>query len=395
MIILYNVIIVRYGEIAVKGKNRPVFEKKLISNIKNSLRAIGRDISVYRKHGRLYIGIGEYDYEDIIREAKKVFGVFSLSPAIMIEKDYDLLKEKALELLTDKIDFEDASTFKVESKRTDKSFNLKSPEISRDMGGYLLSNLDGKIGVDVNNPDVIMHVEVREDSCLCYSDKIDAFGGMPLGTNGKAMVLLSGGIDSPVAAWMVAKRGVEIEAIHYHSYPFTNERSLEKVKELARTLSKYCGPIKFHSVNILPIQKQINENCPEDELTIIARRFMMKIAQKVAKMENCNALVTGESIGQVASQTINGLEVTDNAVDIPVFRPLIAFDKIDIIDISKKIETYETSIIPEEDCCTVFLPKHPVTRPRVDKIIKSESVLDVEKLVDEAVESMEVETISL
>ena len=390
---MYNVIIVRYGEIAVKGKNRPVFEKKLISNIKNSLRSIGTDISVYRKHGRLYIGIGEYDYEDIIKEAKKVFGVFSLSPAIMIEKDYDLLKEKALELLTDKIEFEDASTFKVESKRTDKSFKLKSPEISRDMGGYLLSNLDGRIGVDVNKPDVIMHIEVREDSCLCYADKIEGFGGMPLGTNGKAMVLLSGGIDSPVAAWMVAKRGVEIEAIHYHSYPFTNERSLEKVKELARTLSKYCGPIKFHSVNILPIQKQINENCPADELTIIARRFMMKIAEKVAKIENCNALVTGESIGQVASQTINGLEVTDNAVDIPVFRPLIAFDKVDIIDLSKEIETYETSIIPEEDCCTVFLPKHPVTRPRVDKIIKSESVLDVEKLVDEAVESMEIETI--
>lgn len=389
---MYNIVIVRYGEIAVKGKNKPVFEKKLVANIKNALRSLG-NINVYRKHGRILIDVEGHDHEAVIEEAKKVFGVFSLSPAILVEKDFEKLEEKCLELLSEKVEFEDVCTFKVDSKRTDKSFPLKSPEISREIGAYLLSKLSDSVSVDVNNPDVMVYAEIREDCYICFTEKIRGYGGMPLGTNGKALVLLSGGIDSPVAAWMIAKRGVEIEAIHYHSYPFTNERSLEKVKDLARILSKYSGPVKFYSVNLLPIQKMINEHCPQDELTIIARRFMMKIAERVARLKGCNALVTGESIGQVASQTINGLEVTDGAVQIPVFRPLIALDKIEIIAISEKIGTYETSIIPEEDCCTVFLPKHPVTKPRLDRIEKSESVLPVEELIENAIESMEVEVI--
>lgn len=389
---MYNIVIVRYGEIAVKGKNKPVFEKKLVANIKNALRSLG-NINVYRKHGRILIDVEGHDHEAVIEEAKKVFGVFSLSPAILVEKDFEKLEEKCLELLSEKVEFEDVCTFKVDSKRTDKNFPLKSPEISREIGAYLLSKLSDSVSVDVNNPDVMVYAEIREDCYICFTEKISGYGGMPLGTNGKALVLLSGGIDSPVAAWMIAKRGVEIEAIHYHSYPFTNERSLEKVKDLARILSKYSGPVKFYSVNLLPIQKMINEHCPQDELTIIARRFMMKIAERVARLKGCNALVTGESIGQVASQTINGLEVTDGAVQIPVFRPLIALDKIEIIAISEKIGTYETSIIPEEDCCTVFLPKHPVTKPKLDRIEKSESVLPVEELIENAIESMEVEVI--
>lgn len=389
---MYNIVIVRYGEIAIKGKNKPVFEKKLLANIKNALKPLG-NISVYRKHGRILIDVEGHDHEAIIEEAKKVFGVFSLSPAIQLEKDFEKLEEKCLELLSEKVEFEDVCTFKVDSKRTDKSFPLKSPEISREIGAYLLKELSDSVSVDVNNPDVKVYAEIREDSYICFTEKVMGFGGMPLGTNGKALVLLSGGIDSPVAAWMIAKRGVEVEAIHYHSYPFTNERSLEKVKDLARILSKYCGPVKFYSVNLLPVQKMINEHCPPEELTIIARRFMMKIAERVARLKGCNALVTGESIGQVASQTINGLEVTDGAVEIPVFRPLIALDKIEIISISEKIGTYETSIIPEEDCCTVFLPKHPVTRPRLDRIEKSESVLPVEELIENAIATMEVEVI--
>jgi thiamine biosynthesis protein ThiI len=389
---LYNVVIARYGEIGIKGRNRYIFEDKLVKNIKNSLREIGK-LNVYKQYGRIYIDVEDYDYESIIEEARKVFGIVALTPAIKMENDYDKLKEAALDLVKEKIEFEDVKTFKVESKRTDKSFRLNSMEMSRDIGGYILSNLGDKIKVDVHNPDVKVEAEMREECAVVYVDKIQGYGGLPLGTNGKAMVLLSGGIDSPVAAWLVAKRGVEVEVIHYHSYPFTSERSREKVEDLARILSKYCGKIRMHSVNLLPIQKEINKNCKEEEMTIISRRFMMKIAQRVALSRNCNALVTGESIGQVASQTIQGLTVTNSAVDIPVFRPLIAMDKSEIVELAKKVGTYETSIIPEEDCCTVFLPKSPLTKPKLEKIMLSEERLDVEKLINEAIENIEVEEI--
>ncbi|CAH2212436.1 tRNA uracil 4-sulfurtransferase ThiI [Tepidibacter aestuarii] len=391
---MYNVVIARYGEIGVKGKNRYIFEDKLVKNIKNALKAIGK-LNVYKQFGRIYIDVEEYDHEAIIEEARKVFGIVSLSPAVKFENDYEKLKEVSLEILKDKIEFEDVETFKVESKRTDKKFKMTSLEMSRDIGGYLLSELGDKIKVDVRNPDVKVEAELREECCVAYLERIDGYGGLPLGTNGKAMVLLSGGIDSPVAGWMVAKRGVDLELMHYHSYPFTSERSKEKVEELARILSKYCGKLRMHSVNLLPIQKQINEHCKEEEMTIISRRFMMRITEKVALAKGCNALVTGESIGQVASQTIQGLTVTNASVNVPVFRPLIAMDKSEIVDIAKKIGTFETSIIPEEDCCTVFLPKNPVTKPKLEKIMLSEQNLDIEKLIDEAIENMEVVDITL
>lgn len=389
---MYNIVIARHGEIGVKGQNRYVFENKLVKNIKNSLKEIGK-LNVYKDHGRIYIDIEDYDYESIIEEARKVFGIVSLSPAIKVENDYEKLKEICVKLMDEKLEYEDIKTFKVEAKRGDKSFRLTSPEMSIDLGGYVLSNIKNKIGVDVHNPEIRLAAEIRSDCAIAYIDKIDGYGGLPLGTNGRAMALLSGGIDSPVATWMVAKRGVDIEVIHYHSYPFTSEKAKEKVQDLARILSKYCGKIRMHSVNILPIQKEINANCREEEMTIISRRFMMKIAERVARLRYCDALVTGESIGQVASQTIQGLNVTNSAVNIPVFRPLIAADKTEIVAVAKKIGTFETSIIPEEDCCTVFLPKHPVTKPKLEKIELSESKLDIEKLIEEAIESMEVEEI--
>lgn len=391
---MYNVVIARYGEIGVKGKNRYIFEDKLVKNIRNSLKKLGK-LKVYKQYGRIYIDIEDYDYEAIIEEARKVFGIVSLSPAVKFENNYEKLKEVCLELLKEKMEFENVETFKVESKRTDKTFRMTSLEMSRDIGGYLLSELGENLKVDVRTPQVKVEAELREEACLAYLDRIDGYGGLPLGTNGKAMVLLSGGIDSPVAGWMVAKRGVDLELMHYHSYPFTSERSKEKVEELARILTSYCGRLRMNSINLLPIQKQINEHCREEEMTIISRRFMMKIAQKVAISRRCDALATGESIGQVASQTIQGLTVTNASVDIPVFRPLIAMDKSEIVDMAKKIGTFETSIIPEEDCCTVFLPKKPITKPKLEKIMLSEQNLDVEKLIDEAIENMEVIDITL
>ncbi|MDR0880037.1 MAG: tRNA 4-thiouridine(8) synthase ThiI [Clostridioides sp.] len=385
---MYNILIVKYGEIGVKGKNRYLFENKLIRNIKNMLRPIG-NFNVYKEYGRIYVDLEDYDYEEVIEEVRKVFGIVGVSPAIRAEKDYDKLKEVALKMLEEKIE-DGVKTFKVDSRRGDKSFRLTSQEMSVDIGGYLLTKLDGKIGVDVRKPEVTVHCEYREFHTMVYCDSVPGYGGLPLGTNGKAMSLLSGGIDSPVASWMVAKRGVALELVHFHSYPFTNERSQEKVADLSKILAKYCGTLRLNKVNILEIQKAIAENCNESEATILSRRFMMRIANRLAEIRHCDALITGESIGQVASQTIQGLTCTNAVVDIPVFRPLIAMDKSDIIEVAEKIGTFETSIIPEEDCCTVFSPKKPTTKPRLDKIELSESKLDVEKLIQEAVDGVEV-----
>ncbi|MCT4604502.1 MAG: tRNA 4-thiouridine(8) synthase ThiI [Marinisporobacter sp.] len=387
-----RILIVRYGEIALKGLNKSYFVNKLVKHIQANLKDLG-DLKVWQSGGLVYVDMDGYEEEEVIEKVTKVFGIVSVSPAYEMEKDIETIYEVALNHMKEIIEEENINTFKVETRRGDKSFPMKSPEISRMVGGYVFNHIE-ELKVDVHHPDKILHVDVRERAYV-YSKKIAGHGGLPLGTNGTAMVLLSGGIDSPVAAWMMAKRGMNIEAVHYHSYPFTSERAKEKVIDLARILVKYCGNIRVHCVNLLPIQKEINEKCPEDEMTILSRRFMMKIAQKVAKKRECHALVTGESIGQVASQTIQGLTVTNHAVDMPVFRPLIALDKVDIMDIAKKIDTYETSILPHEDCCTVFLPKRPVTKPRVDKILQSESKLDVETLVNEAVENMEVIEVSI
>lgn len=388
---MYNIAIVKYGEIGVKGKNRYIFENKLIKNVKNMLAHIGK-FNVYKEYGRIYVDLGEYaeDYEEVLEEIKKVFGVVGVCPGIRAEKDYDKLKQLALQLLEEKIE-EGSESFKVTSRRGDKSLELTSQEMSKDIAGFLVYNVKDRIKVDVRNPETTIHCEYRQNHVMVYSDTVPGYVGLPVGTNGRAMSLLSGGIDSPVASWMVAKRGVEIEAIHFHSYPFTSEKSQEKVRDLAQILAKYCGKVRLHKVNILEIQKAIGVSCKEEEMTIISRRFMMKIAQRVGEMRFCDALVTGESIGQVASQTIQGLTCTNASVSLPVFRPLIAMDKSEIIKIAQKIGTFETSVIPEEDCCTVFSPKSPVTKPKLDRIEKSESSLDVEKLIQDAIDNMEVE----
>ncbi len=382
-----KVLSISVGEIALKGLNRKYFVDKLISQIKSTLKGVeyGR---IYREQGKIYIEAEGDDYEEIINRVKKVFGIVHISPCLRVKKDIEEMKKAVLEVMRHKKANSSIETFKVETRRTDKNFPLKSPEVSRQMGAVILKNIEG-LRVDVNKPDVYVYIDIK-GYIYVYTDKIKGYGGLPVGTNGKGLLLLSGGIDSPVAGFLIAKRGVEISAIHFHSYPFTSERAEEKVKTLAKILSSYTGKIKMYSVNILDIQKAINQNCPEDEMTILSRRFMMRIAERVAIENGINALITGESLGQVASQTIQSLSVTNAAVNMPILRPLIGLDKIQIIDIAKEIETYETSILPYDDCCTLFLPKHPVTKPRLKDIERSENKLDVEGLINQALETMEV-----
>ena len=384
---MYNILIVKYGEIGVKGKNRYLFENKLIKNIKNMLKPLG-EYNVYKEYGRIYVDVNDDDYEEVMEEVRKVFGIVGVCPGIKAEKDYDVLKATALKLIEQKIE-EGAKTFKVESRRGDKSLPLTSQEMSIDIGGYILSNVKDRIKVDVRNPEVKVRCEYRELNTMVYTDSVPGYGGLPMGTAGKAMSLLSGGIDSPVATWMVAKRGMDIECIHFHTYPFTSERSREKVLDLARTLSRYCGPIKVHCCNILEIEKEITEKLNREETTIHSRRFMMMITQRLAEQRHCQAIVTGESIGQVASQTIYGLTCTNAVCSLPVFRPLIAMDKSDIIDIAQEIGTYDISIVPEEDCCSVFAPKKPITKPKLERIEKSEEKLDIEALIEGAMATIE------
>lgn len=386
-----KVISVSFGEIALKGGNRGYFENQLIKKIRAATKEFG-DIKVYKDQGKLYMKPNPEDIDRIINKVKKVFGIIYISPCYKIPKDMDSIRAAAVDIMKEEI-AEGKKTFKVDAKRADKNFPIKSPEIARDLGGYVLENTEG-LSVDVHNPETMLFVDIRTDAYV-YTKRVSGYGGLPVGTNGKGLLLLSGGIDSPVAGFMMAKRGVELHAVHFHSYPFTSERAEEKVKELANIMSIYCGNMNLYSVNLIEIQKEINKNCPADEMTIIARRFMMRIAEKIAKREDMHALITGESLGQVASQTIFGINVTNASVSLPVLRPLIGMDKTEIIEIAKDIETFETSILPFEDCCTVFLPKHPVTRPKLEDIEKSESVLDVEALISAAVEKSELIRITL
>lgn len=385
-------LIVRYGEISLKGKNRAYFENRLVRNIKMMLKVELGKLDVYKKHGRIYVDFGDYDEEDVIEIVTKVFGVVSVSVAYIFDVDMDEVCKVALKHAEECIELDGIKTFKVEAKRGDKTFKMKSPEIAKHVGGYVLTNLEDRVTVDVRRPDLAINVEIR-DKAYVFSRKIYGFGGMPYGTGGKAMLLLSGGIDSPVAGWMVAKRGVEITGVHYHSYPFTSERAAEKVEDLGKILAKYTGRLKLFSVNLLDIQKEINEKCPASQMTVLSRRFMMKIAERLAEHEKCQALVTGESIGQVASQTLESLTVTNDAVVMPVFRPLIAMDKTDIIEVARDIDTFETSIQPFEDCCTVFLPDRPVTKPKLDIMLASEALLDVEGLIEDAISKATVEVL--
>ncbi len=384
-----NIFIVRVGEVALKGQNKPYFERMLVERIRKLLKKFS-GVEVVRREGLIFVhSPKEIPKEDIIKEIKKVFGVDSISPAVKTEPDMKSIGDAAVEYMNELIREKGIKTFKVDSKRADKSFPVKSPDISRQIGASVLKGCK-VLKVDVHDPDVYLYINVRHDAAYIYQQKIAGFGGLPLGTNGKGLVLLSGGIDSPVAAWMMAKRGMQIEAVHFHSYPYTSERAQAKVEELAGILAVYCSRFKMHVINMLPIQEQIVKNCPEEEMTIQLRRFMMRTAEKIARGNDCDMLITGESLGQVASQTSHSLVVTDASVQIPVMRPLIALDKSDIIEIAKDIGTYEKSIEPYEDCCTVFLPKHPLTRPRLERIERSESSMDVEALVQAAVESEEM-----
>lgn len=382
-----KVLSISMGEIALKGLNRKYFEDKLISRMKRAIDDLEYH-SIYREQGKIYIEAPENNFKQIINRLKKVFGIVYISPCIRLEKDMNKIKEGSMEIIKEKLLKDPVKTFKVKTNRVDKNFPIKSPQVSREIGAVILKNFKD-LKVDVHNPEVYVYIDIKENLYI-YTERIEGYGGLPVGTSGRGLLLLSGGIDSSVAGFLMAKRGVEISGIHFHSYPFTSERAEEKVKNLAKILSLYTERIRLYSINILEIQKELNDKCPENEMTILSRRFMMRIAEKVALQNDIDALITGESLGQVASQTIEGISVTNAAVDKPVLRPLIGLDKSEIIDIARDIETYETSILPYEDCCTLFLPKHPVTRPKLENIERSEENIDIETLVEEAIETMKI-----
>ena len=391
-----NIYIVRCGESALKGKNKPYFERMLVQRIKKNLKDEA-GVTVERVDGLIFVRTPEdIPQEDVLKRVGRVFGVDSISPAVEVsiegldaETALDTIGREAVAFMMKQIEARGIKTFKVDAKRADKTFAIQSPDIGKRIGARVLKGCK-VLKVDVHDPDVRIFVDVRHDQSYIYTDKIQGFGGLPLGTNGKGLVLLSGGIDSPVAAWMMAKRGMMLEAVHFHSYPYTSPRAQEKVEELAGIVASYCGSFRMHVINLLPIQEQIVRNCPEAETTIHVRRFMMKIAERIAKDCGAMMLITGENLGQVASQTAEALVVTDESVSLPVMRPLIAMDKVDIIEKAQEIGTFETSIEPYEDCCTVFLPKHPTTKPKLERIKASESVLDIDALVEAAVASQEI-----
>jgi len=369
--------------------NKPYFERVLLDRVKKAIECFD-DAEAKWVEGLMFVRVpASVPEDDVIAKCVRVFGVASVSPAVEAPKDIDEIGRLAAEFMQKIIDEEGVHTFKVKGKRADKSFAIQSPEIGRTVGAIILKKCK-VLSVNVHDPDVLLTVDVRREGAYIFRDKIKGFGGLPLGTNGKGLILMSGGIDSPVAAFMMAKRGMSIEAVHFHSYPYTSQRAQKKVEDLVRVLAGYMGTVRMHVINLLPIQEQIVMNCPEDETTLLVRRFMMRIAEQIALKNGDMMLITGEDLGQVASQTAEALVVTDSVVTMPVMRPLIAMDKVDIMDKAREIGTYDISIQPYEDCCTVFLPKHPVTKPKLSRIEKSESALDVKALVDAAVASEEV-----
>ena len=381
--------IVRCGEVALKGMNKPYFERILLERVVKAIECFD-DAEAKWIDGLMFVRVpASVPEDDVIAKCVRVFGVASVSPAVEAPKDIDEIGRLAADMMQQIIDEEGVQTFKVKGKRADKSFAIESPEIGRVVGAIILKRCK-VLRVDVHNPDVTITVDVRREGAYIFRDKIKGFGGLPLGTNGKGLILMSGGIDSPVAAFMMAKRGMSIEAVHFHSYPYTSQRAQKKVEDLVKVLAGYMGTVRMHVINLLPIQEQIVQNCPEDETTLLVRRFMMRIAEQIAVRNNDMMLITGEDLGQVASQTAEALVVTDSVVSMPVMRPLIAMDKVDIMDKAREIGTYDISIQPYEDCCTVFLPKHPVTKPKLARIESSEAALDVKGLVDAAVASEEI-----
>ena len=387
----YRSFLIKYAEIGVKGKNRYLFEDALVKQIHHRLKNLEGKFEVTKEAGRIYAEASEdFDYDEVIDALQHVFGIVGICPMVQIEDNgYEDLKAQVVKYIDDA--YEDKHfTFKVVARRANKQYPVVSDQINRDLGEVIL-NAFPETKVNVHTPDVLLRVEVRHKINI-FSETIPGPGGMPIGTAGRAMLLLSGGIDSPVAGWMIAKRGVTIDATYFHAPPYTSERAKQKVVDLAKLVAKYTGPIRLNIINFTDIQLYLYDQCPHDELTIIMRRYMMKIAETIAKENDCLALVTGESIGQVASQTMQSLAVTNEVCELPVMRPLIAFDKQDIVDISLKIGTYETSVLPYEDCCTIFVAKHPVTKPSLKKIKNSEKKLDekIDELMKTALETREV-----
>ncbi len=380
-----QVILVRYGEIALKGLNRNYFIDLLVRNIKEVLKQFS-NIKVKKVQGRIIVEVNENSIEEIIEKVQKVFGIVSLSPAILIEKDLELIEEKISERALKR----DFKSFRVSARRGDKKFPMNSQELSTHLGGIILKNKDN-IKVDLHNPDINFFVEVREDVYI-YDEVINGLGGMPVGCSGRTALLLSGGIDSPVAGYMMAKRGLQPVAIYFHAFPYTSDRAKEKVIKLAEIIAQYIGKIKLYVVPFTDLQLKIIEKCPEKQITILIRRYMSRIAEEIAKKEGLGSLTTGESLGQVASQTQESMLVTGEVAHLPIFRPLIGLDKLEIIRMAEKIGTYETSILPYEDCCTIFVPKHPETKPKLERIKESEKALEEEapQLIKEAVENSEI-----
>lgn len=386
-----RIILVRYTEIHLKGLNRPFFEKKLIANMKSSLKGI--PCKIYHEQGRIYVhSVPDDSFDEAIDRLRRVFGIHSLSPAYVVDKDWDNVVSTCYELMEKEIERSGKTSFKVFARRSDKHYFMNSDAINREMGGLMLERFPC-LHVDIHNPEIKLCIEIR-DSAYVYCEEIPCANGMPIGSAGKATLLISGGIDSPVAGYMMAKRGLILSAVHFYSYPYTSERARDKVVELAGLLSKYAGPIRLFLVPFTDIQMKIYDECPEKETTVIMRRLMMKIAERIAVSEESRALITGEALGQVASQTLESLCVTNDAVSMPVFRPLIGFDKDEIMELARKIGTYETSILPYEDCCTVFVPKHPVTKPDLETLRASEAAVDFSELIEKAIADTELMTVS-
>lgn len=379
-----KVILIRYGEISLKGLNKSFFVDMLVKNIKSSLKRIHEN-KVERIQGRFIVRVNEENYLEAISRLKKVFGIVSISEAYCVDKDMENIKSISLDIMSK---HQGEYTFKVESRRADKKFEMNSQELSSYIGGYILNNLDN-IKVDVKSPQRKLYIEIREKAYV-YNEIIPGLGGLPVGCSGIGTLMLSGGIDSPVAGYMMAKRGVSIVGVHFHSYPYTSERAKDKVIELTEILSQYTGKIKLYIVSFTDLQQELLMKCNERLTTILMRRLMMKITEKIANKEGSKALISGESLGQVASQTMESLLATNESVQLPVFRPLIGLDKQEIVDISQRIGTFDTSILPYEDCCTVFVPKHPDTRPSLKKVLSEENKLSVQELIEEAILNCEI-----
>lgn len=388
---MYKSFLIKYAEIGVKGKNRYLFEEALVKQIKYALKKTEGEFVVRRTDGRIYVDAqSDFDFEETVEGLKRVFGISGICPVVHVEDEgFEKLSQDVVRYVGD-VYPERNKSFKVAARRARKNYPLNSMQLNEELGGVILDAYP-EMHVDVHDPDILLHVEIR-DKIYLYSEIIPGPGGMPVGTGGKAMLLLSGGIDSPVAGWMIAKRGVKIDAVYFHAPPYTSERAKQKVVDLAKKVAAYAGPVWLHVINFTDIQLYIYDKCPHDELTIIMRRYMMRIAEHIAKETECLGLITGESIGQVASQTMASLAATNEVCTMPVYRPLIGFDKMEIVDIAEKIDSYETSILPYEDCCTIFVAKHPVTKPNLNIIKRHEQNLQggIEELVAKALETDEV-----